>query len=146
MQLGTELDASLIEVRMRVSFVQLSDDNKGIFGGLAGAASATGKSFPSIDNIMMGVQSGPMRSTVTSQHTLTLGADAFAEVREKATTTGDVVGAVALGFLKLAIGSKDSSSSKELEVVAEPAAYKSVVGSGLGAAGSMLVARIKAER
>ncbi len=146
LQLGTELDASLLEVRMRVSFVQLSDDNKGFFGRLSGTASASGKSFPSVDNIMMGVQSGPMRSTVTARHTLTLGADAFAEVREKATTTGDVVGAVAVGLLKLAIGSKDSSSSKELEVVAEPVAYKKVVGGGLGAAGSMLVARLQAER
>ena len=146
MQLGTELDASLIEVRMRVSFVQLSDDNKGFFGRMAATASASGKSFPSIDNIMMSVQSGPMRSTVTAKHTLTLGADAFTEVREKATTTGDVVGAVALGLFKLAIGSKDSSSSKELEVVAEPVVYKRVVGGGLGAATSMLVARLQAER
>lgn len=145
-QLGTELDASLLEVRMRVSFVQLSDNNKGFLGRLAGTASTSGKSFPSIDNVMMGVQTGPMRSTVTGKNSLTLSADAFAEVREKATTTGDVVGAVALGILKLAIGSKDSSSSKELEVVAEPTAYKTVVGNGLGAATSMLVARMKAER
>jgi hypothetical protein len=145
-QLGTELDATLLEVRMRVSFVQLSDDSKGFFGRLAGTAQTSGKSFPSIDNVMMGVQTGPMRSTVTAKHTLSLSADAFTEVREKATTTGDVVGAVALGILKLAIGSKDSSSTKELEVVAEPKTFSSVVGGGLGAAGSMLVARMKADR
>jgi hypothetical protein len=145
-QLGTELGATLLEVRMRVSFVQLSDDSKGFFGRLAGTAQTSGKSFPSIDNVMMGVQNGPMRSTVTAKHTLSLSADAFAEVREKAATTGDTVGAVALGLLKLAIGSKDSSSSKELEVVAEPAAFKTVVGAGLGAAGSMLVARMKQDR
>ena len=146
MQLSADLDASLIEVRMRVNFVQLSDDNKGFFGRLSGTASASGKAFPSVDNVMMVVQSGPLRSTMTMKHTLSLDTAAFAEVREKATTAGDVAGAVAVGLLRLAIGSNDSSSSKELEVVADPARYKDVVGGGLGSAGSMLVARLKSER
>ena len=145
-QLGTELDASLIEVRMRVSFVQLNNDSKGFFGRLSGTAATSGKSFPSIDNVMFGVQSGPWRSTLTMKHTLTLDSAAFAEVREKATTTGDVVGAVAVGLLKLAIGSKDSSSSKELEVVTDPAKYREVISTGLGSAGRMLVARMASER
>ena len=34
------------------------------------------------------------------------------EVREKAATKGDIAGAVALGVLKLAIGSSDSHSSQ----------------------------------
>ncbi len=146
MALGGELDASLIEVRLRVNFVQLSDDNKGFFGRLAGSASASGKAFPSVDNVMVGVQSGPLRSTMTLKHSLSLDTAAFAEVREKATTAGDVAGAVAVGLLRLAIGSKDSHSSKELEVVADPARYKDVVGAGLASATSMVVARMKAER
>ena len=145
-QLGTELDASLVEVRMRVSFVQLSDDSKGFFGRLSGTAATSGKSFPSVDNVMIAVQSGPMRSTMTLKHTLTLDSTAFAEVREKATTTGDIVGAVAVGLLKLALNSKDSSSSKELEVIADPARYREVVGSGLGQAAQMVVARMAADR
>ena len=145
-QLSTELDASLLEVRMRVNFVQLSDDNKGFLGRFAGSASASGKAFPSVDNVMMSVQSGPARGSVTMKHTLSLDAAAFAEVREKATTAGDVAGGVAVGLLRLAIGSKDSSSSKELEVVADAARYKDVVGAGLGSAASMLVARLKSER
>lgn len=145
-QLGTELDASLIEVRLRVNFAQLADENKGFFGRMASSATASAKMFPSVDNLMVGVQTGPHRSTLTSKHMLTLSSDAFAEVREKASTGADVAGAVALGILKLAIGSKDSSSSKEMEVVAEPGAYKTVVGQGLAAAGGMVVARMKAER
>ena len=43
-QLGTELDASLIEVRMRVSFVQLNDDSKGFFGRLSSTAATSGRS------------------------------------------------------------------------------------------------------
>ncbi len=144
--LAAELDASLIEVRMRVNFVQLSDDNKGFFGRMASSASASGKAFPSVDNVMVSVQTGPLRSTLTLKHSLSLDTAAFAEVREKATTAGDVAGAVAVGLLRLAIGSKDSHSSKELEVVADPVRYKDVVGAGLGSATSMLVARMKAER
>ena len=67
-------------------------------------------------------------------------------MREKATTAGDVAGAAAVGLLRLAIGGKDSSSSKELEVVADPARCKHVVGAGLGSAASMRVARMKSER
>lgn len=145
-QLASDLDASLIEVRMRVNFAQLTNESKGFLGSLSGSAATSAKVFPSIDNVMMGVQSGPMRSTVTLNHTLSLNSAAFSEVREKATTTGDVVGAVAVGLLKLAIGGKDSSDSKEREVVADPSKYPQIVGSGLNAATSMLVARMKTER
>jgi hypothetical protein len=145
-QLASELDASLIEVRMRVNFAQLANESKGFFGSLSGAATTSAKVFPSIDNVMMGVQSGQWRSTVTMNHTLTLNSAAFSDVREKASTTGDVVGAVAVGLLKLAIGSKDSSDSKEREVVADPTKYPQIVGSGLNTATRMLVARMKTER
>lgn len=145
-QLANDLNASLLEVRMRVNFVKLTDNNKGFFGKLAGSASTTGKSFPSVDNVMMSVQSGPLRSTVTMKHTLTLDAAAFADVREKAATKADIAGAVAVGLLQMAIGSGDSSSTKEMEVIADPDKYRQVVGDGLNSAGSMLVARLKLER
>ncbi len=146
MELAKELNASLIEVRMRVNFAQLTDNHRGFLGRLSGTASAGGKASPSVDNVMMGVQTGAYRSTLTMKHSLTLDAAAFAEVREKATTTGDMVGAVALGLLKMAVGSSDSSSSSEMEVVADPEKYAAVIGQGLASAGSMFVARIKTER
>jgi hypothetical protein len=145
-QLANELNASLLEVRMRVNFVKLTDNNQGFFGKMAGSASTTGKSFPSVDNVMMSVQTGPTRSTVTMKHTLTLDAAAFAAVREKAATKADMAGAVAVGLLKMAIGSGDSSSSQEMEVIADPGKCRQVVGDGLNSAGSMLVARMKQER
>lgn len=144
--LASELNASLLEVRLRVNFVQLSNDNKGFFGRLSSTASTSGKVFPSVDNVMMSVQSGPLRSSVTMKHTLTLDGAAFAEVREKAATAGDTAGAVAVGLLRMAIGSKDSSSSSEMEAVADPAAYRQIVGAGLGTATGLLVARMKTER
>ena len=145
-QLGTELDASLIEVRMRVSFVKLADEAKGFLSRMGGMSAVSGKSFPSVDNVMIGVQSGPWRSTMTMKHTLILDTAAFAEVREKQATTGDLVGAAAVGLLKLALGSKDKIESTEFEVVAEPAKYREVVGAGLGNAGRMVVARMASER
>lgn len=145
-QLATELDASLIEVRLRVNFAKLTNENKGFFGSMAGAATTSAKVFPSVDNVMMGVQSGAWRSTVTMKHTLTLDGGAFAEVREKAATTGDMVGAAALGLLKLALNSKDSSDSKEREVIADPTKYKEIVGGGLNSATAMLVAVMQTER
>ena len=42
--------------------------------------------------------------------------------------------------------SKDSHSSKELEVVADPSRYQEVVGEGLATATRMVVARMQAER
>lgn len=145
-QLASELDASLIEVRMRVNFVQLTDHNRGFFGRISNTASTSGKAFPSVDNVMIGVQTGPMRSTLTMKNSLVLDSAAFADVREKATTTGDVAGAVAVGLLQLAIGSKDTSSASEMEVLADPVKYKEVVGAGLGSAGGMVVARLSSER
>lgn len=145
-QLAAELDASLIEVRMRVNFAQLTNESKGFFGSLSGAATTSAKVFPSIDNVMMGVQSGPMRSTATLNHTLSLSSAAFSDVRDKATTTGDVVGAVAVGLLKLAIGGKDSSDSTEREVIADPVKYPDIVRAGLASATGLLVARMKIER
>ncbi|OYT90908.1 MAG: hypothetical protein CFE43_16170 [Burkholderiales bacterium PBB3] len=145
-QLARELDASLIEVRMRVSFAQLTNENKGFFGSLSNTAQTSAKVFPSIDNVMFGVQSGTLRSTLTMKNTLTLDGAAFSEVREKKASTGEMAGAVAVELLKFAIGSKDSSSSTEREVVANPAKYKEVVGAGLQSTGSMLVARMKTER
>jgi hypothetical protein len=144
--LSKELDAGLIEVRLRVNFVQLSDDSNGFFGRLGSTTSTSGKVFPSVDNVLIGVQNGAYRSVLTMKNTLTLDPAAFAEVREKATTGADVASAVAVGLLRLAIGSKDSSSSTEMEAVADPQKYPAVVGAGLGSVNSMLVARIKAER
>ena len=94
----------------------------------------------------MGVQTGQMRSTLTMKNTLTLDSTAFSEVREKAATKGDIAGAVAVGLLRMAIGSNDSSSSSEMEVIADPANYRKVIENGLLSAGSMLGANQSALR
>ncbi|MDT7836998.1 hypothetical protein [Aquabacterium sp. OR-4] len=145
-ELSNQLNASLIEMRLRVNFVELSDHNKGFFGRMALSARTSGQVLPSIDGVMVGVQAGPWRSTMTMTHTLALDPAAFAEVREKATTAGDVAGAVLVGLIRLASSSKDSHASKEMEAVADPQRYRELVGGGLAQLADVVVARLSAER
>ncbi len=144
--LATQLNAATIEVRLRVNFVELADNNKGFFGRLSNTASTTGKAFPSIDGVMVQVQQGQIRSSMTLDRVLMLDPAVFAEVREKPTTAGDVAGAVLVGLIRLASSSKDSSSSTEMEAIADPARYKQIVGAGMGSLSDVVVARLKAER
>ena len=145
-ELATQLNAATIEVRLRVNFVELADNNKGFFGRLSNTASTTGKTFPSIDGVMVQVQQGQIRSSMTLDRTLVLDPAVFTEVREKATTAGDVAGAVLVGLIRLASSSKDSSSSSEMEAVADPARYKQIIGSGMNSLSDVVVARLKTER
>jgi hypothetical protein len=144
--LAKELNAATIEVRLRVNFVELASGNKGFFGRLANSASTSAKAFPSIDGVMVQVQQGDWRSSMTLDKVLVMDPAVFAEVREKATTAGDVAGAVLVGLIQLASRSSDSSSSKEMEAVADPARYKQIVGAGMNSLSDVVVARLKTER
>jgi hypothetical protein len=138
--------AGLIEVQMRVHFVTLTNHNTGFLGRMAGSAKVSGQVMPLVTSVTFSVQSPTTRSTMTLKQPLAMDASAFKEVREEATTAGDVAGAVLVGLLQLAVGSKDSSSSARFEAVAEPARYREVVGAGLGSTRELLLARLRAER
>ena len=144
--LATQLNAATIEVRLRVNFVELADHNKGFFGRLSSTASTTGKAFPSIDGVMVQVQQGQIRSSMTLDRVLVLDPAVFADVREKPTTAGDVAGAVFAGLIRLASKSSDSSSSTEMEAIADPVRYKQIVAAGMNSLSDVVVARLKAER
>ncbi len=144
--LATQLNAATLEVRLRVNFVELADNNKGFFGRLSNTASTSGKTFPSIDGVMVQVQQGPTRSSMTLDRTLVLDPAVFTDVREKATTAGDVAGAVLVGLIRLASNSKDSSSSSEMEAVVDPARYRQIIGTGMNSLSDVVVARLKSER
>ncbi|MEK8052825.1 hypothetical protein AACH10_21420 [Ideonella sp. DXS22W] len=145
-ELATTLEASLLEVRVRVNFVELTNHNKGFWGRMSNTASTSGKVGPAIEGVVVGVQTGPQRATLTMNQTLALEPSAFADVREKATTAGDVAGAVLVGLIKLASKSNDTHSSKEMEAVADPTRYTQVVGGGLASLADVIVARLVAER
>ena len=134
---------AVVEVQMKVNFVQLTNNNKGFLGRMSGTASVDGKVQPSVGSAVFSVQSST-RGSLTLTNPLALDAAAFSEVRKKPTTGGDVAGAIAVGLLRLALNSKDSSSSDEMEAVADPAKYRDIVGSGLGTVTQMFVQRLKA--
>ncbi len=144
--LASQLNAATLEVRLRVNFVELADNNKGFFGRIANTASTTGKAFPSIDGVMVQVQQGQIRSSMTLANVLVLDPAVFTEVREKPTTAGDVAGAVLTGLIRLASSSRDSSSSTEMEAIVDPARYKQIIGAGMNSLSDVVVARLKAER
>lgn len=141
--LQQELGAAVIEARMKVNFVQLTNNNKGFLGRLAGTASVEGKVQPSVGSATFSVQS-TTRGSMTLTNPLALDAAAFSDVRKKPTTAADVAGGVAVALLRLALNSKDSSSSEEMEAVADPAKYRDIVGSGLATVTQMFVQRLKA--
>jgi len=145
-ELAKQLNAATIEVRLRVNFVELTDNNKGFFGRMSSAASTTGKAFPSIDGVMVHVQQAEWRSSMTLNNVLVLDPAVFEVVREKPTTAGDVAGAVLVGLIRLASKSSDSSSSTEMEAIVDPARYKQIIGAGLNSLSDVVVARLKAER
>ena len=142
-QLGKELDAAVVEVQLRVHFVQLTNDNKGFLGRMAGTASVSSKVYPSITGATYSVQSST-RGALTLKQPLALDPNVFSEVRKAPTTTADAAGSIAVGLLQLAIGSKNSNSSEEMEAVADPARYREVVGSGLTVLNQMFVQRLRA--
>jgi hypothetical protein len=142
-ELNKELGAAVVEVQLRVHFVQLTNDNKGFLGRLSSTASVTAKAYPSVQAATFHVQSGT-RGTLTLQNPLMLDASAITEVRKAPTTTGEVAGAVLAGLIRMASGSKDSSGSDAMEAVADPVKYREVVGSGLSNVGQMFVERLRA--
>lgn len=141
--LQKELEAAVLEVQLRVHFVQLTNGNKGFFGRMTSTASVGAQVYPSITAATFTVQNGT-RGTLTLKQPLMLDPTAFAEVRKAPTTAGDVAGAVAVGLLRLATGSRDSSSSEEMEAVADPARYRDVLGSGVASLHQMFVQRLRA--
>lgn len=145
--LGKELgDAALLEVSMRVHFAQLTNEAKGFFGRLGSTAKVSAKLHPMVPKAAMTVQSGAYVTVLTVQGPVLLDPAAFVELREEATTAGDVAGALAAGLINLASGSKNSHSSTKYEAVADNGRYRERVGDGLGQVNALLIARMVAGR
>lgn len=145
--LSQELDgAALVEVAMKLHFAQLKNESKGLLGRLSGTAEVSAKLHPILTQARMSVQAGPEMSVVSAKQPLLLDPAAFSEVRKQAASGGDIAGAVAVGLLRMAIGSKDSSSSEKYEVVAEPQRYGERIGANLAQTNAMLIARMVNER
>jgi hypothetical protein len=147
MTLSKELgNAALLEVSMRVHFAQLTNEAKGFFGRMGSTAKVSAKLHPMVPKAALTVQSGAYVSVLTLQGPALLDPTAFVELREEATSAADVAGAVAVGLLQLASGSKNSHSSSKYEAVADGGRYRERVGEGLGQVNALLIARMVAGR
>ncbi|MGQ3050859.1 MAG: hypothetical protein ACT6S0_03655 [Roseateles sp.] len=144
--LQKELDgAALVEVSMKLHFAQLKNENRGFLSGLSNTAAVSARLHPILTHARMTVMSGSEGSTLSTKAPLLLDPAAFTEVRKEAATTGEIAGAVAVGLLRMAIGSKDSSSSEKYEVVAEPQRYRERIAANLAQTHAMLIARMVSE-
>ncbi len=141
-ELGKELDAAVVEVQLRVHFVQLTNENKGFLGRMAGSASVGAKVYPSISGATYTVQSST-RGTLTLKQPLALDASAFTEVRSKPTNATDVAAGVLTTLIKIASNSNSSVSTEDKEAVADAARYSATVAQGLAAVNQMFAARLR---
>lgn len=148
MDLQKELDATIMEVRMRVNFAELTNNNKGFLGRMSSTASVEGKVFASIaaDTTQVLMQTGTGGGSLILKNTLVLDASAIPESVKAGKSGAEIAGGVAVALLSLAIGSKDSSSSSSYEARADAPQYRAVVGDGLGKVREMVMARIQAAR
>jgi hypothetical protein len=138
--------AALVEVALKLHFAQLKNENQGFLGRLSSTAAVSAKLHPIPTQARLSVQQGAEVAVISAKQPLLLDPAAFSEVRKQAATTGEVAGAVAVGLLRLAIGSKDSSSSEKYEVVADPQRYGERITANLAQTNAMLIARMVKER
>lgn len=138
--------AALVEVALKLHFAQLKNESKGFLGRLSGTAEISAKLHPILTQARLSVQQGAEVAVVSAKQPLLLDPAAFSEVRKQAASGGDIAGAVAVGLLRMAIGSKDSSSTEKYEVVAEPQRYSERIAANLGQTNAMLIARMVSER
>ena len=141
-ELAKELEASVVEVQLLVQFVQLTNENKGFLGRLAGSATVSAKVYPSIASASYSVQSAT-RGSLTLKQPLALDPAVFTEVRSAPTTAMDVAGTVVAGLIGLATRSSNSVSAEEKEAVADPVRYSATVGQGLSTVNQMFVQRLR---
>lgn len=142
-ELAKALDAAVVEVQLRVHFVQLVNENKGFLGRMGSSATVSAKVYPSITSATYTVQSST-RGTLTLKQPLALDAGAFTEVRSAPTTATDVAAGVMTALISLASKGGSSVSTEDKEAVADPARYSAAVAQGLASANQMFVARLRA--
>ena len=143
-ELQKELNASLINVRMVVNFVDLKSSDSSWFGRSSGTATVSGQFSPSVApvNTFMTVYQPTVGGTLSLHAPLLIDASAFKEVKD----TSSVAANIGLAVLSLAIGGGGSQTAVEKEVVADPEQYRAMVGAGIGAVREMFIERLRSSR
>ena len=141
-QLQKELNAAVLALRLRVSFVDLESSSSSLLGRLSGTASVKSKLSTSLTEAALTLTNAGGGNTVALTRPLILPGDAFKEVRDVSSAATNI----GLAVLSMAIGKGGSQSVVEKEAVADPQQYREALGTSLGAVRAMLVARLSAER
>lgn len=144
LDLQKELDASLINVRMVVNFVDMKSSDSSWFGRSSGTATVGLQYAPSVvpaDSFMV-VHKPNGSGTLALHAPLLINGSAFKEVKD----TSSIAANIGLAVLSLAIGGGGSQTAVEKEVVAEPEPYRVAVGEGLGAVREMFIERLRVSK
>lgn len=147
----TELDAMLIDVRMRVHFVELDSSTKGFLGRLSNTASVSGKpqALLTTSGTHLQVRTDRAVAMVTLTQPIVLPGDAFVGVRDTTSTqtqVGNVAGALLGALIAGGSGAAGAAEAAEKSVDADPAAYRSVVTANLRAVGDVMMRELPARR
>ncbi len=145
--IAKELDATVINVRMNVRFVEMASSSSTLFGRISGSATVDSKVSPTIaaSKTTVHIFTPQGGGAYTLEKPIQIDPAAFVGVKD-VTSTGSKATMVGLAVLSMALGKSDSNSIKEFEAVADPVRYRELVGGGLGQVGSMMVERLKTLR
>ena len=145
--LARELDATVVNVRMVVRFVELPGASPGLFGRVSGASTVETKVSPTVAAGQTRVQIFAPQGggAFTLQSPLRIDPAAFTGVKDLMSPGSKATG-VGLAVLSFAMGKNDSGALTQFEAVADPLRYRDLVGAGLGQVGSMMVEQLKTLR
>ncbi|MES2898105.1 MAG: hypothetical protein V4723_00180 [Pseudomonadota bacterium] len=138
--IAKELDATVVNVRMVVRFVEQQSSNSSFLGRVSGSATVESKISPTIvaGDTTVHIFSPQGGGALTLQEPIQIDQAAFTGVRDVTSTAAKATG-VGLAVLSFAMGSGSSTQIKEFEAVADPVKYRDLVGNGLGQVSSMMV-------
>ncbi len=146
-ELARELDATVVNVRMVVRFVELPGTSPGLLSRVAGASTAASKVSPTVvageTTVHLFAPQGG--GAFTLQVPLRIDTAAFTGVKDLMSPGSKATG-VGLAVLSFAMGKNDSGALTQFEAVADPLRYRELVGAGLGQLASMMAEQIKTLR
>ncbi len=139
-----ELDATLVNVRMVVRFVDLASSSSSFLNRISGSAEVNGKVNPTIsaDGTTLTLQNAYSGARLELARPLQVDAAAIPEIKDTTSAATNV----GLAVLSLAMGTGSSSSVSEKQATADPAQYRQLVGDALQQVGSMMIEQMKGLR
>ncbi len=146
-ELAEETEATIINVRMVVRFVEQASGNASLLSRVVGAAPEDTKLSPVVvaGDTKVHIFTAQGGGSFTLQVPLQVDPSAFTGVKDRMSPGSKATG-VGLAVLSFALGKNDSGSLTQFEALADPQRYRELVGTGLGRVGSMMVEQIKTLR